>query len=890
MNEDPIQNKINELKQKLYQLQQYQAQYFGDIARLLAEIETLEKQSAVKRYQQQTPQPQPLKKNEPVQPPKQQPVIPPQQQQQTPPQQQQQPVFPQQQNPPVTPQMPPVVPPQQQQQTPPQQQQQTPQQQLTPEQQQQQQLFQQQRQQWEQQQKQQQQKKQQQQQQKKPPVPPPPPVWHPSGNQPGDRNWEKFVGSKLLTYIGIGILVIGVFIGTKYSIDHNLIQPVTRIILAYVLGIGLLGFAFKLKKNYELFSAVLLSGAMAIFYFITYIAWSFYELIPQPAAFGLMFVFTGFTVYSAIRYNMQLIAHIGMVGAYGVPFLLSNDSGRIAMFFSYIAVINVGILAISFKRHWKALYYVTFGLTWLIFGSWFWVKFSPSEQLGIALGFATLFFAIFYAVTLSYKLIKKEKFDALDIVLIMFNSAFYYGMGYYALHTTEAYEQYTGLFTAGNGLLHFIAAFVIWRTKLADKQLFWFTSGLVLLFITIAFPVQMDGNWVTMAWAMEAAILFWIGRTKQNPFYELFSYPMMLIAFFSVLHDWAMRSFHFGLWDGLNDVTVFANKWFFTSLVVIASYAVIAMVNRNKRFELPKGITESTRQTVQGISWTLLFVLTYFTFYLEIATYWDQRYAMDVMKTPVGIGAFQEFATTHDSDLKMFKTIWLVNYSLLFFSLVSLFNWRVVKDRVLGMISFSFNTATLFLFMFLSLYLVSELRESYLSPAGTNVFPHDSGHLYIRYLSLPFVLFALIIEFFHLRGACMPKWLRVVFDYVLHYSVIHLLSSELLHWMDVTGNDRNSYKLGLSLLWGSYSLFMVVLGIWRKKRYLRISGISLFSVTLLKLFLYDLRQLPTISKTIVFVGLGILLLVISFLYNKYKHVIFADEEAEKEKDETQQPK
>jgi uncharacterized membrane protein len=52
----------------------------------------------------------------------------------------------------------------------------------------------------------------------------------------------------------------------------------------------------------------------------------------------------------------------------------------------------------------------------------------------------------------------------------------------------------------------------------------------------------------------------------------------------------------------------------------------------------------------------------------------------------------------------------------------------------------------------------------------------------------------------------------------------------------------------------------------------------LFAVTLLKLFFYDISYLDTISKTIVFVSLGILLLIISFLYNKYKNLISGENE------------
>jgi uncharacterized membrane protein len=68
--------------------------------------------------------------------------------------------------------------------------------------------------------------------------------------------------------------------------------------------------------------------------------------------------------------------------------------------------------------------------------------------------------------------------------------------------------------------------------------LFYLVSGLVLVFITIAIPVQLDGNWVTLLWAGEAALLFWIGRTKNVPVYEKLSYLLMILAFISILHDW----------------------------------------------------------------------------------------------------------------------------------------------------------------------------------------------------------------------------------------------------------------------------------------------------------------------------------------------------------------
>jgi uncharacterized membrane protein len=184
-------------------------------------------------------------------------------------------------------------------------------------------------------------------------------------------DFERFIGENLISKVGIIVLIIGVGIGVKYSIDNNLISPLARVIVGYLFGFGLVGLAIKLKPKYLNFSSALISGGMAIMYFVTYFGYSAYGLISQPAAFALMAMFTAFTVTAAILYNRQVIAHIGLVGAYAVPFLLSNESGNYLFLFSYMAVINAGILAISVKRYWTPIFYTASGLTWLILLGWF---------------------------------------------------------------------------------------------------------------------------------------------------------------------------------------------------------------------------------------------------------------------------------------------------------------------------------------------------------------------------------------------------------------------------------------------------------------------------------------------------------------------------------------
>jgi hypothetical protein len=211
---------------------------------------------------------------------------------------------------------------------------------------------------------------------------------------------EKFIGENLISKIGIVVLVLGVGIGAKYAIDNNLISPLARIVIGYIFGFGLIGLAIKLKPKYHNFSAVLISGGLAIMYFVTYFAYASYALIPQLAAFALMAMITVSTVAAALVYNRQIIAHIGLVGAYAVPFLLSTDSGNYLALFSYMAVVNAGILTVSIRRNWKPLFYTSSGFTWAIFIGWLGTKYSPETHFVLTLVFLGIFFTIFYATKL----------------------------------------------------------------------------------------------------------------------------------------------------------------------------------------------------------------------------------------------------------------------------------------------------------------------------------------------------------------------------------------------------------------------------------------------------------------------------------------------------------
>jgi hypothetical protein len=113
-----------------------------------------------------------------------------------------------------------------------------------------------------------------------------------------------------------------------------------------------------------------------------------------------------------------------------------------------------------------------------------------------------------------------------------------------------------------------------------------------------------------------------------------------------------------------------------------------------------------------------------------------------------------------------------------------------------------------------------------------------------------------------------PGWITVVMSAAFNVTVLTLIANEWFNWTKIAGYT-NQYKLGLSLLFGAYALVLMYIGLVKKRQHLRISAMVLFGITLFKLFAYDLKSLNTIGKTLVLIGLGILLLIASFLYNRF---------------------
>ena len=339
---------------------------------------------------------------------------------------------------------------------------------------------------------------------------------------------ENFIGLRVIHLVGIVAFVIGLSIAVKYAIDRQLVSPATRIILAYLAGGILLFFSLSLRKNYQAFSAILFSGALASFYFTTYAAFVYYGFFSFGLTFGLMTLFTVYAALESLRYNRQEIAILGMTGAYGIPFLISANAERADLFFSYIILINLGIVYLSFRKQWRIMAQLSLLVSWTLFILWEFFRYKP-EHLSMAIVVLSLFYLLFLVSAISFRLLRQTALMHADVQQLVSNTAAAFfaaivigGNGSVGPHLPLV----TGMFVLLIAV-EATATYTFWRTEMLLLRALC-VSAVVLLVIFIG--ANWSGLAVTLGWIVLAAALFLGGLFTHRSWPRLLSFLLMALT------------------------------------------------------------------------------------------------------------------------------------------------------------------------------------------------------------------------------------------------------------------------------------------------------------------------------------------------------------------------
>ena len=461
------------------------------------------------------------------------------------------------------------------------------------------------------------------------------------------------------------------------------------------------------------------------------------------------------------------------------------------------------------------------------------------------------------------------------------------------------------------------------------------------VFAAIAVPAQLDGAWVTVAWAVEAALLLWLSfplRLREVRWFGYLLFAALSLWMLATDTPQALRE----------DLVPFLNFYMLANTAVVVSAAVSAWLLWHRRDRLERYEQAAYPAFAVGaavgaavafptqlewpwitVAWAgEVLVLLWLSFALRMHEIRWFGYALSVTfsawllgwDTPRALGEdFTFFLNWHmlnhavavlasaAAGYMLWRHRQLLHprerHGITAFALAAgVFAAVAVPVQVSGVwITIGWAVASVILLALSRRLGVPELRwlgYGLMAAMLVRLFGLDTFDVDLqtfrplvnwRFLAFGSAIAALYTAaVFELRGAvpegpaaesragaaAVPVLLALA-----NLATLWLLSAEIIAtadsaWLNLAPDaSENVASLGLSLLWGVYAAALIVLGVTRRWRWVRLAGLALLAVPVVKLFAFDSRLLEQEYRVIAFLALGVILVAGGLLYQRYSRVV-----------------
>lgn len=633
-------------------------------------------------------------------------------------------------------------------------------------------------------------------------------------------SFETFIGTNLFGKVGVLIFVVGIGFFVKYAIDNNWISEIMRIAMGVGTGVAMLGLAYWLRDKYRPFSSLLAGGGCAVFYMTVAIAFHYYSLLSQPVAFGLLVGVTSLMFTLSVGFNRRELSVVALVGGYLAPFVASSGTGNLPALLVYLAVLSTAMAVLAVRRRWGELPVCSFVFTGVILLlSVIEIEEAHKWMLLCAAAFFTLLMGATALLLLRGGTLRH--WERLALAKVYLSSGFLFLLLVYLCETVQT----AGWCSVCLAFVCLAAWYALKRKGEGETLPGQLSMALALAFATLAFPLFFGGALLCVCWVIEMVLLLWL--YLKNPD-KIFAVATVIMAVIASLHvGWEMLERTVLEISSVGE-PLFLNADFPTWLVIGGAYVVFAVLMDRHREQVGRMYTPwNALMYMAGV--LLLHYTVCFELYAKLAE-------------NINVTASQLFTATY-------------------FLLVSF----LLRKRF-GIPAWGALWGTLF-----ALLALSDVCLLFASPSSAT--------------------------------APVAAWLRWGVSAVLAGSQVYLgfreykESGKIRPWMGAflcgagtlvwigilrtaflqTGMSEFSVGLSLGLSLAAFVQMFIGLRLHRKE--LRLFSISLFVFVLVKLGLFDVWEMSKLGRILVFIALGLLLLILSFLYQKLKAVLLDEKES-----------
>ena len=607
--------------------------------------------------------------------------------------------------------------------------------------------------------------------------------------------------------------------------------------------------------------------------------------------------------------------------------------GQAISLLAYLIVVDIGVLLLSTFRNWRWFTLLALACSLITYGIWY-GEFNSIVNIAVAEIGITLIFLSFAGATYVFHIVRRHIPDVFDYILMSGTAIAYAGISLGILW--DPFRVWMGGFVLLLAVFYGLLAYLAYKRNPENKRLSAFSLAIALIFLTVAIPVQFrDHATTTIAWAAEGAVLMWLAFREKIQLFRYESYIAFLLVAIRLFgfDTWGWNKTLQPIFNErfLAFIVSIALMWLVVWLLWRnrkeagnADYLVfMAMADFFTVWIIGAEVINYIGQTITTSNSLRLLILLVpaATIILNHLVWHRKPTTLDNVLTVFNAAAFLIISIFLWSDLET----WMGAVYFVLAIFFGILTYYALKNRA------DYNRLGAFALVIAFVFITVAVPVQFRDHAPTTiawaiemvVFTWLSFVLKIpllRYCSYAvfaamfwrMLIFDTTVNIVTLKSVINARFLAFIVGIAATYLTVYTLwrrrdtitrewrvaalflliaASFLSIWIisfevwqsfsksliatAPTSREglENAQNLSLTGVWAIYAVAGLIIGIWKKWRYVRIGSLALLVIPIVKVFVYDVFNLETSYRIGAFVGLGLLLLASAYLYQRYSKVI-----------------
>ena len=632
---------------------------------------------------------------------------------------------------------------------------------------------------------------------------------------------EQRIGARWATWVGIVVILVAAALFLKWAFDNEYLGPAARVGVGVVGGLLMLlaGLLLHRRQDVPYLSEGLAGGGLGCLYLSLFAAHALYGLIGPATAFSSMFAVTLLGTLVAVLSGRLSTAVLAVLGGLLTPVLLRVERSDERNLLAYLLVLDVLVLLVARFRTWPALTQLAWGGSALLLLPALWGVPQAPHPLARLLLLSALFL-VFLAAPLFRERATGRRSQPIDLILVVANAAGYFWAVYFTLEATRPGLE--APWAVGLAVLYRLVS-ADYASRVSDDLMpVLVHEGVSWTFLTLAIPLALDAQWVTLAWAVQGVMLLWLASRVPTSVAAWGGLAALLLA--------ASRAVAFDRYWSADIVPVWNLTFLVHLLVAVALVAggwlggrVSAEVSAADRFR-------PSPRLVQGVLWVASVVTLAVLFWREPTGLW-----------PASLLTFEIIAV---GWLGRGSTSPAFVVAIPFLAIVLTLRVLLADDDLARAAAGSL----------VSLPLISRV--------GACLGMGLAGGFLVRAPGASTQLAGRVVS----GGAGLVLLFVLSLAWTRHQEALE--SAARAAGRRLVGDVGWRVQVGLSVLWTVYAALALVWGFARRNPAVRYAALALLGLTVFKVFTVDFAAAKTSLRILSFLVLGVVLLLVSLIYQK----------------------